>query len=425
MTLRKLYKLDGWIMLIVGFSLWGGWPALAFNWLGIRVTGYTPESFAANINLWQALAFSGAFGGALMAFGFASLAVGRSTDLRFLQTACGYFLAGHSFLSFIVFVKAEALWDTQAAFLLVDIVAFPGAGFLYYFIADASRSGVAKDGPRGTKEDAIREAAGQEERARLAQDLHDSVKQQIYSIQANLATVQARWETDKAGARAAVEQARSLSRDAMAETIALLDRLRQDPIESVGLVEALRRQCEALGYQTGAAVTTTFGALPAGNRVPPGAMKSVFRIAQEALANVARHARAKHVQLDVGGNAADDEFVLCIRDDGHGFEIASAARGMGISNMQARAKEIGARLELQSKPGEGAVATLHLPLLDPRGESLRRHVRLLLAVTIPAALLSWVAAAFAEWRPHVLPLVVLAAAFGAYQAWTLVRLRWL
>ena len=52
----------------------------------------------------------------------------------------------------------------------------------------------------------------------------------------------------------------------MAGTIALLDRLRQDPIEAVGLVEALRRQCEALGYQTGAVVNTRFSALPAGER---------------------------------------------------------------------------------------------------------------------------------------------------------------
>ncbi len=423
MTLRKLYQIDGWIMLMVGLVFWGGWPLNIHNWLGLGID--VSGDFMANFNLQKALSFSGTFGGALMALGFASLAVGRSTDTRFLQTACGYFLAGHFFLSVVVFAKAEALWDTVPAFLLLDVVAFPGAGFLYYCIADATRPSPAKEGPRSAKEDAIREAAGQEERSRLAQDLHDSVKQQIYSIQANLATVQARWETDEAGAREAVEQARSLSRDAMAETIALLDRLRQDPIEAVGLVEALRRQCEALGYQTGAEVITTFGALPAADRVPPAAMKSVFRIAQEALANVARHARAKHVQLDVGGNAADDEFVLCIRDDGQGYDTASAGRGMGISNMQARAKEIGARLDLQSKAGEGAVATLHLPLLDPRGESLSRHVRLLLAVMIPAALVSWVAAIIPEWRPHVLPLVVLAAAFAVYQAWTLARLRWL
>src|SRR4249919_2896641 len=125
------------------------------------------------------------------------------------------------------------------------------AAFLYTLAASPGAS-VAKR-CRGTKrEEQIREVAGQEERNRLAQDLHDSVKQQIYSIHTNLAAAQVRWDTDHTGAREAVDHARTSARDAMAEMIAMLDRLRQDPIESVGLVEALRRQTEALGFQSGA-----------------------------------------------------------------------------------------------------------------------------------------------------------------------------
>jgi signal transduction histidine kinase len=419
MTLRKLFTLDGWLLLTVGFLFFGGWP-YPMEQMGIHLSG----SFWANLNLWKALSFAGAFGGALMAFGFASLAVGRSADRRFLRTASGYFLLGHGFLALIIFSKAEALWGTVAAFLLLDAVAFPGAAFLYYRIADSATPGLAADSPADHRERAIREIAGQEERARLAQDLHDSVKQQIYSIQANLAAAEARWEADRTGARESLEQARSLSRDAMAEMIALLDRLRHDPVEAVGLVEALRRQSEALGYQTGAAVTTNFGALPAGERFRPGAMTSVFRIAQEALANVARHARAQHVQLDVGVNAADDEFVLRIRDDGQGFDTASPASGMGLANMRARTAEIGGRLDLDSQPGKGASATLHVPLLDPRAERVDRHRRLLLAAAIAAAPLVCVALRFPLWRAHVLPLAVVAMAYAAYQGWMLGRLRW-
>src|SRR5262249_13581572 len=159
-------------------------------------------------------------------------------------------------------------WDTTAGLILLDLVALPGAGYFYFLIAGLSdgRSAMTEQERR------IRDVAGQEERNRLAQDLHDSVKQQIYSVQASLAAVKARWESDAQGAYDAVEHARTSARDAMTEMTALLDRLRKDPVESVGLVEALRRQCDALGHQTGAELSVRFGDLPSPGQVPPASM---------------------------------------------------------------------------------------------------------------------------------------------------------
>ena len=76
---------------------------------------------------------------------------------------------------------------------------------------------------------------------------------------------------------------------------AMLQQLRPTPLENVGLVDALRKQVEALQYRTGAYVTTEFGDLPDNDTLLPGAQEAIFRIAQEALNNIARHARAKNI----------------------------------------------------------------------------------------------------------------------------------
>jgi len=90
----------------------------------------------------------------------------------------------------------------------------------------------------------------------------------------------------------------------MTEMEAMLDQLRAAPLESVGLVEALKKQCEALQYRTGARVTVDVDAVPGPGQLRPGAAQSIFRIAQEALSNIARHARATEVRLSlaVAGN---------------------------------------------------------------------------------------------------------------------------
>jgi len=265
--------------------------------------------------------------------------------------------------------------------------------------------------------------AGQEERNRLAQDLHDSVKQQLYSIQTNLAAAQARWDTDTVGARDAVERARTSTHESMAEMSALLDRLRRDPLESVGLVEALRRQCEALGYQTGAEVTTHFGALPGPDRVPPESMTATFRIAQEALANVARHARARQVRLSLAFEEEAGQFELEIQDDGQGFDTSQAGSGMGLANMQSRASEVGGLLEIDSVPGGGSTIRLRVPAIDPIAARAAGHQSRLVAVSLALAPTAFFAVMWTNSRPFVVPLVAVGGAFVVFHGLALMLLR--
>lgn len=212
---------------------------------------------------------------------------------------------------------------------------------------------------RSQYEQQIREVAKQEERNRLARDLHDSIKQQVFVIQTAAATTQARFDADPAGAKEALEQIRASAREAMTEMQVMLDQLRAMPLENAGLFEALRKQCEALGFRTGAHVEFKSEPLPPSWTLPPGAQEAILRVTQEALANVGRHARAGNVLVLLSVTQGHVE--LKVKDDGTGFDPEHSARGQGIANMRARAEEFNGEFELISRPGGGTSIAFSLP----------------------------------------------------------------
>ena len=182
-------------------------------------------------------------------------------------------------------------------------------------------------GLRSQYETEIRNAARQEERARLARDLHDAVKQQLFVIQTARRDGAGALRHRRAGARAAVEQVRTAAREAMTEMEAMLDQLQSAPISNAGLVAFLRKQCEAIGFRTGAAVRFEPGALPDDRMLDPGVRQAIARVAQEALSNVARHARARNVEVSLG--LVEGSLVLTVRDDGGGFAPGDQPPGHG------------------------------------------------------------------------------------------------
>ncbi len=240
---------------------------------------------------------------------------------------------------------------------------------------------------RGSLLSQTHDAAIQQERHRLARELHDSIKQQVFSIGMSAAAAQARWDADPQGAQDALDDVRRSAQEAMTEMNALLQQLSPAPLEKVGLVQALRDQSEALGYRTDAEVTAEFGELPDDDRLPAGAQESIFRIAQETFSNVARHARASHVRLYLGhrpveANAprgrrdADGPLTLEIQDDGQGFEVDAVAGGMGLENIRQRVQALGGKLTIKSAPGKGATLYITVPLTEPlffQEETMKNH----------------------------------------------------
>ena len=213
----------------------------------------------------------------------------------------------------------------------------------------------------------VGKTAAQEERNRLARDLHDSIKQQLFSIVVNIAAVKARWEQNAPSARKIVDDIERIALETQIEMQALLQQLRPVPLENVGLIESLRMQCQALGYRTGAVVTAELSELPADELLPPGTQETIFRIVQEGFANIARHARAPHVWLSL--RQQEDALLVEIGDDGQGFDVEQANErsdrygGMGLPNVRERVGTLGGSASVWSLPGEGTTLHLCIPLI--------------------------------------------------------------
>lgn len=254
-----------------------------------------------------------------------------------------------------------------AVVLISRGAASPDSGVLFFVSTGMLVAGVfavlyRRTGPAAP--DPAGESAAQQERRRLARDLHDSIKQQLFSIKLSSAAAEERWESDPGGARTALADVRRSAHAAMVEMQAMLSQLRPEPLTTAGLVEALREQCEALGYRSGIPVHLEIGDLPPDSRLPDSTRENLFRVAQEALSNVARHARAGEVRVRLGKIRHDGSSALLleVRDDGQGFDPAGRPAGMGLRNMRERLEVVRGTLEVRSAPGEGTEVRALAPL---------------------------------------------------------------
>jgi signal transduction histidine kinase len=385
--LQWVFRIYAVAVFVAGFVL-TGWGQI---WFGAHMPEQ-PFGRAALIRvLGSILMAAGCFGA-----GFAAINERLSQRLALFWHALGHFIVFLVLLS-----QSIAIWGTATSDLAVRIV-FAVAVLLFYFwsTADGNRMpspvvtlfrGVPESHTRlrSRYDQQIRAAARQEERNRLARDLHDSIKQQIFVIQTAAATAQARFSGDGEGARQALDQVRDSAREAMTEMEAMLDQMAAAPLENTGLVEALRKQCEALGFRTGARVEIKLGDLPESDTLPAGAHEALLRVAQEALANIGRHARASRVTVSLG--KAHGTVRLTVQDDGAGFDAERAPRGQGIANMRARAEEFGGIFELETRPGGGtsiAVAVAY-EKFEPAAVYRRKAIELGAALLVCVVLLFW------------------------------------
>jgi signal transduction histidine kinase len=203
-----------------------------------------------------------------------------------------------------------------------------------------------------------RELAALEERQRLARELHDSVKQALFSLGLGLRGVRTRLAHEPDTAEL-VRQFEQTALRAQAELGALLDHLRTPAHGSTDLVPLIEQHTAALARDHGLAVTQR---LPATLVLPEPLVHELVSIAKEALHNVLRHSGVRAAQLELG--IEDGSLAMRVSDQGRGFVPTEPLAGHGLRTMRERAMVLGATLDLETAPGKGTTLCLHMPLTD-------------------------------------------------------------
>ncbi len=205
------------------------------------------------------------------------------------------------------------------------------------------------------------------ERTRLARELHDSVTQSLYSVTL-YGEAAARLMTNGRPQEAAehLRELRDTAQEALREMRLLIFQLRPPALEKSGLVGALQARLEAVELRGGTLAELSVEGAECIAQVPLGVQEEAYHIAQEAMNNVLRHAKAEHVWLRL--SCAERRLEIEVADDGHGFSApqAGASGGLGLPGMRERADRIDATLEIDSRPGEGTHVRLRVPLQPPR-----------------------------------------------------------
>ena len=208
--------------------------------------------------------------------------------------------------------------------------------------------------------------AQEEERRRLARDLHDEVNQALTAILLRLEALAHETPPERAPE---VAELKRLVNQAMDELLNLARQLRPSALDDHGLVPAVETQLKRFSARTGVEVSLNAEGDP--DLLPEDVQTAIYRILQEALANIGRHAGATAVSVDI--EADDGRLELRVRDDGAGFDPGALTRGgqsdgpgagLGLSGMVERARLAGGELDVRSAPGGGTTVTLRIAELE-------------------------------------------------------------
>lgn len=211
----------------------------------------------------------------------------------------------------------------------------------------------------------IEQTAVAAERNRIARDLHDAVTQTLFSASMIAQVLPRIWQRNQAEGERRLAELRELTRGALAEMRTLLLELRPAKLMEVELADLLRQLAEAIAGRARVAINVQ---IEGEVELPPDVKIAFYRIAQEALNNVGKHAQAQHAEVRLLRQPTGIE--LQVTDDGNGFVLHQIRpEHLGLSIMRERADAIGATLQIQSQPNQGATVTVRW---TPASDKVRR-----------------------------------------------------
>jgi signal transduction histidine kinase len=322
----------------------------------------------------------------------AAIAVLVPVVTLWIRALYGVVFAGGVFTGFALArpldLRAPMLLPTLA-FLLLVTTALVAAGDLIFRLVRRGfqserargRAAIALEELNRTLEQRVREQtqelrllaahlerAREDERLRIARELHDELGQELTALRYTLTFLRQRFEREPASIRPNLDELESLVGRTAATTRQILSDLRPRILDDLGLdasVEWLLKRTEERAGLT-CRLVTACRKLDVDVEISIAA----FRILQESLTNVVRHARAKHVDVEV--SVEEGELRMSIRDDGVGMPAAPPARirpgegGMGLIGMRERVGALGGKLRVESSAGAGTVVRVELPMTRPR-----------------------------------------------------------
>jgi signal transduction histidine kinase len=195
------------------------------------------------------------------------------------------------------------------------------------------------------------------ERRRLARELHDTIAPQLYGIGLGARVARALLRDNPAQADRELEQIGHSAATGLAETRRLMFQMRPEALAGDGLANALSRLLDTLHDLHGVATCVDVEPRPG---TDPEVLHGVYRIAQEAVRNAARHASARRVTVRL--STQDSVLLLEVEDDGTGFDPKRESAGrLGLGSMRERAEDLGGRLDILSSPGRGTLIRARLP----------------------------------------------------------------
>jgi len=204
----------------------------------------------------------------------------------------------------------------------------------------------------------------EEERRRIARELHDETGQSLSGMLVDLANAAAAVPPGHPALAERLESVKHLAETTLASIRNLSLLLRPSMLDDLGLIPALRWQARETSRRTGMQVDMVADDYEL--ELPDDYRTTIYRLVQEALHNAAQHSSAKTVSVVV--SSQPDRLLVSIRDDGRGF-LPKAARGMGLMGMNERVAHLNGRFRVESEPGQGATLTIELPA--PPGQPLK------------------------------------------------------
>ena len=202
----------------------------------------------------------------------------------------------------------------------------------------------------------LEQLAVSRERNRLARELHDTLAHTLSAVAVQLEATRSLWDSDPTSARDMLERSLAATREGLTEARRAIHALRAAPLEDLGLALAIRNLAESVAAR--ADLSLDLQAPDQIGSLAPAVEQAVYRIAGEALTNVAQHADARHLTVWLG--RVGGRLMLTVSDDGCGFDATALSLDghYGLKGMRERAEMIGGELEIESQPGQGTIVRL-------------------------------------------------------------------